>query len=85
MHIFAADGEGYREIGGVQGEFYTAAPVNGYAQLVNTARGGPDSYERVLWVFEDGAYAEKKRAEYRLDDDGNFVFVQDLRTETSGE
>jgi hypothetical protein len=78
IHIFASDGDEYREIGGVQGEFYTAAPENGHAQLVDTARGGPNSYVRTLWTYEDGTYKEQKKAEYEEDDNGNLVFVQEL-------
>lgn len=78
IHIFGGEADGYRPLGAVQGEFYTAASVNGYVQLVDIARGGPGSYVRTLYVFEDGVYAPKKQAEYELDDAGGYVFVRDL-------
>lgn len=78
IHIFSSEDSGFTPIGAVQGEFYLAKAVNGFYQIVYTARAGGETYERRLATFKSGRYKDTRVAEFRFDDNDNIVYTKDL-------
>ena len=78
IHLFASADSGFKPIGGIQGEFYLAKAVNGYYQIVYTARAGGETYERRLATYKNGGYIDTRAAEVRFDNNDNIVYTKDL-------
>ena len=78
IHLFSSADSGFKPIGAIQGEYYLAKAVNGYYQIVYTARAGGGTYERRLATYKNGAYMDTHAAEFRFDDNDNIVYKKDL-------
>jgi hypothetical protein len=74
--IFSSEEEGCRPLGQVQGWFYLAPAVKGWAQIVADARAGGGEFVRKLFVFRDGEYRVQRAATYR-ESDGGEVFLRE--------
>jgi hypothetical protein len=81
IHIFASADLDFKPIGAIQGEYYLAKPVNGYYQIVYTARAGAETYERRLTTFQRDGYKDTRAAEFRLGDGDKLTFIKDLPTD----